>query len=140
MSLSEVINVHRYDEPEWRAIHDDLYTYSQDKHVFATNGGEVYRKGWEWTQCIYGLQKLGMLRPDAKALGVGAGRESIIFWLSDHINHVTATDLYGNARWSLLNGAEASSKILKNPQRFCDRKVDLSKITFQNAGYKSPIR
>ena len=99
-SLSEVINPIRYEDPEWDAHHRDLEGYSVDKHVFRHTGGEVYRKGWEWTQCIFGLQKLGMIRSNAKALGVGAGHEPVIFWLADRIGLVTATDLYGNETWS----------------------------------------
>jgi SAM-dependent methyltransferase len=131
--LSEVINPARYRDNEWNALHRDIESYSTDKHVFRHTGGEVYRKGYEWTQCIFGLQKLGLIRHGARALGVGAGREPVIFWLADHIGHVTATDLYGNEGWSNHRDAEAPADVLTDPGRYCPRPYAAHKIAFQNA-------
>jgi SAM-dependent methyltransferase len=139
-SLSEVINPIRYEDPQWDAQHRNLESYSVDKHVFRHTGGEVYRKGWEWTQCIFGLKKLGMIRSDAKALGVGAGHEPVIFWLADRIGLVIATDLYGNETWSKTHGAEATADLLTNPEQYCPRTIAKSKIIFKNAdGTKLPF-
>lgn len=137
ISLSEVINVSRYDDPEWMNIHRELETYSTDKHVFKHTSGEVYRKGWEWTQCVYGLSKLGAIQPEARALGVGAGREPVIFWLSDRIRHVVATDLYGNETWSKSKdgsvGNEAPEDILHDATQYCPRPFNSSRVSFENA-------
>lgn len=142
MPLSEVINPARWSEPEWLRLHHDLATYSTDAHCFLTPGkhkDDLVRKGWEWTQCIYGLNKLGLVRPDARALGVGAGREPVIFWLSDRIEHVTATDLYGNETWSTNNSAEAPAEIVAHPEHFCARSFDMAKVRFEHAdGTKLP--
>ena len=116
-----------YGDPGWRLFHEELATYSYDLHVFLP---EIYRKGWEWTQTIWGLQRLGMLRPDARAIGVGAGRESVIFWLADHLGYVLATDLYGNDLWSTSDGKEADAAILSDPQQFSRRPVDPAKLAF----------
>jgi len=131
MSLCELCSPSRYAEPEWMAIHRDVESYSIDKHVFwHTNGGHVYRKGWEWTQCLYGLRQLGALRPSAAALGVGAGREPVIFYLANQIAQVTALDLYGNEQWSSNNGAEATADVIEHPERWCPRRMDFSRIRF----------
>ena len=103
-----------YEDATWRGLHEDLATYSFDNHVFLP---EIYRKGWEWTQTIWGLQQLGMLDGGARAIGVGAGRESVIFWLADHLGYVLATDLLGNKLWSAGREAEeADAAILADPQ------------------------
>jgi SAM-dependent methyltransferase len=130
MSLSEVINPRRYRDREWLKFHAELESYSTDKHVFLHTQGEVVRKGYEWTQCIYGLSRLGFIVKDAKALGVGAGREPVIFWLADRIAHVTATDLYGNETWS---ANEAPSEILGNPNAFCPRSFAIDRVSFMSA-------
>jgi SAM-dependent methyltransferase len=132
-SLSEIINPNRYLDPQWDRLHRDLEAYSVDKHVFHHLSGEVVRKGYELTQCIFGLAALGMLRPEAQALGVGAGHEPVIFWLSDHIAHVVATDLYGNETWSTSGGAEATADVFDRPERYCPHAFTRDKITFQNA-------
>jgi SAM-dependent methyltransferase len=127
LPLSCLTNPKHYDDPRWRELHLDLLSYSFDRHVFLP---EVYRKGWEWTQTIWGLERLGMLAPQHRALGVGAGRESVIFWLADRLQHVVATDLYGNEMWSNEGGREADPLILQDPGRFCPRPVDRTKVSF----------
>ncbi|WP_440468477.1 class I SAM-dependent methyltransferase [Pseudomonas sp. YH-1] len=131
--LSEVINPARYDDQEWMRLHEELETYSVDKHVFFTEAGHIYRKSWEWTHCLYGLGKSGVIAGNAKALGVGAGREPVIFWLADRIGEVVATDLYGNEEWSAAGGKEASSEVITDTQKFCPRPINLTNIKFENA-------
>jgi len=125
--LCELANPGKYSNAEWRAIHADLETYSYDKHVFSPH---VYRKGWEWTQAVYGLKILGMINPDYSALGVGAGRECVIFWLGAHLRKVVATDLYGNKDWTKQWGKEADAGIMDNPQKYCPRKMNMDNIQF----------
>lgn len=126
-SLCELCDPARYDDPDWMTLHREIETYSVDKHVFRhTNGGHVYRKGWEWTHCVYGLERLGALRPDSRALGVGAGREPLIFYFGERIAQVTALDLYGG-QWT----NEATADILKHPERWCPKKTDLSRVRFR---------
>ncbi len=118
-----------YRHPEWRTLHRELAEYSFDQHVFSPN---IYRKGWEWTQAAYGLKKLDMLHPEYTALGVGAGRECLIFWLGERLRQVIATDLYGNATWTSVHGREADPGVLKNPQQYCRKPMDMSAIQFMN--------
>src|SRR6266498_3862999 len=118
-----------YRHRGWRELHRELLSYSCDRHVFSPN---VCRKGWEWTQAAYGLQKLGMLRREYSALGVGAGRECLIFWLGDRVGRVLATDLYGNLSWSTQGGREADEEVVRDPQKYCPRPADLSRIQFMN--------
>jgi len=59
-----------------------------------SHGGALHRKYWEWGLGLYGLHTLGCIRPDAVALGVGAGVEWPLFYLANRVNTVYATDLY----------------------------------------------
>jgi SAM-dependent methyltransferase len=110
----------------------DLATYSYDAHIFnADRAPDIYRKGWEWTQAIWGLEQLDMIRPDYRAIGVGAGRECVIFWLGDRLRTVVASDLYGGAGWSDSGGREADQAVLEDPQRFCPRPIRSDVIEFK---------
>lgn len=60
------------------------------------SNGAVHRKHWEWALGLYGLYKLGCIRPDAQALSVGAGVEWPLFYLANHVKRVVATDLYSD--------------------------------------------
>jgi SAM-dependent methyltransferase len=138
--LCELLNPARYDDPNWLALHEELERYSLDKHCFQSSHGAIYRKGWEWTHCVYGLRQLGMLQPHHRAVGVGAGRECVIYYLADHIAHVTATDLYGRTDWTSGGGKEADLELLEESKQHCPATVDFSKISFEskdgtNLGY-----
>jgi SAM-dependent methyltransferase len=131
-TLSGIVNPAHYSNAEWLALHHELSNYSIDKHCFQNCSGEIYRKGWEWTQCLYGLRELQMLKPEYRALGVGVGRESVIYYLADHIAHVMATDLYGAQSWSSQGGREADLALLEASKAYCPVSVNFSKITFEN--------
>jgi SAM-dependent methyltransferase len=132
LPLSCVVAPSCYDDPDWLALHRDLERYSTDKHCFLHTGGHVNRKGWEWTQCLHGLRRLGAITPGARALGIGVGREPVIFHLAEHIAHVTATDLYDEAAWSSSGGREAERALLDAAIAACPPSLDLSRITFDN--------
>ena len=72
-----------------------------------------------------------MIRPDHRAIGVGAGRECVIFWLGDRLRTVVASDLYGGANWSDTGGREADPAVLEDPQRFCPRPIRSDVIEFK---------
>lgn len=129
--LCEVMNPGRYEQVDWLALHADLERYALDRHCFQSFNGAVYRKGWEWTHCVYGLRELGMLQPHHRALGVGAGRECVIFYLADHIAQVTATDLYGAVEWSGDGGKEADPGLLEQAKDRVPATVDFTRIRFE---------
>lgn len=59
-------------------------------------GTFIHRKSWEYGLCIEGLEQLGVVRPDAVALAVGAGYERPLFYFANKIARMVATDLYDN--------------------------------------------
>jgi len=75
----------------------------------------IHRKVWEWAQGLYALQHLGLLRDEATAIGVGAGIEPVIFYLTNHIQMVYATDIYGEGGF----GEEtAFGDMITHPERY----------------------
>lgn len=132
LPLSSLINVAAFRDQRWMELFRELGSYSYDGHIFVNDHPpNVYRKGWEWTQTIWGLERVGMLQPHYKAIGVGAGRECVIFWLGDKIGTVIATDLYGNAQWSTGGGNVADSAVLEDPQAFCPRPIRTESVEFR---------
>jgi len=53
----------------------------------------------------------GALRRDAEVLGVGAGNEPTLFWLTQYVRRVFATDRYASAGWE----ESAMSSMLVDP-------------------------
>jgi len=70
-----------------------------------------HRKHWEWAMGVLSLQKLGMLKPDSLALGIGCGGEQMPFFLSNYLGYVFCTDLYG-----ISPRDEARPSMLTDPQ------------------------
>lgn len=56
--------------------------------------GREHRKYWEFAQVARSLSDFGAIHRDAEILGVGAGVETTIFWATNHVRRVFATDLY----------------------------------------------
>jgi SAM-dependent methyltransferase len=68
---------------------------------------EQYRRGrkyWEWDYLVDCAERLNLLRPDARALGMGVGREVLMFYFARHCQEVIATDLYSSdTEWREAN-------------------------------------
>lgn len=73
--------------------------------------GAEYRKHWEVAQAARTMATTGVLRPDAEVLGVGAGTEPTLFWLTNHVRRVFATDLYLAGAWE----ESANARMLTEP-------------------------
>lgn len=56
----------------------------------------VHRKSWEYALCIQGLTELGAVQPEARAIAIGAGYETPLFYFANRIAKMVATDLYDN--------------------------------------------
>lgn len=132
LALCGLTNPAAYGNERWLQLHDELGTYSYEAHIFGNRvPPNFYRKGWEWAQAAYGLERLGMLQPHFSAIGVGAGRECLIFWLGERLQRVVATDLYGNAVWSQEGGREADAAVLEDPAAFSPRPIRQEAIEFR---------
>lgn len=100
---------------------------------------QPHRKGWEWAQGLYAAQQLGLLRPDASALGVGAGVEPIIFYLTNHLEMVHATDIYGEGSFAqqeapstMLTAPETHATIPFRRDRLAVMRMDGRRLDFPN--------
>lgn len=72
----------------------------------------IHRKAWEYGLSIEGLERLGMVTPDARAIAVGAGTEPVLYHFANCIGRMVATDLYENP------GNEGNPAMLLDPATF----------------------
>lgn len=75
-------------------------------------GPYIHRKAWEYGLCVQGLFELGAIHPGAKGLGVAAGYERPLFYLTKYVDKIVATDLYDNP------DHEGKPEMLTNPEKF----------------------
>jgi SAM-dependent methyltransferase len=74
-----------------------------------------HRKLWEYAMLTLFLEDSGLLREDTRILSVGAGHETVLFWLANHVEMVCATDIYGEGSFG---EQEADSLMLTDPAAF----------------------
>src|SRR5215207_1031560 len=106
-----------FADPELRELIREVYASDLDYFGdpdFPT--GREYRKYWEVAMTLRAFRSLGILREDARVLGVGAGREATIYWLTRHVGEVVTTDLYESEDdWS---ETDSSADMLTDPGRY----------------------
>ena len=110
VQLCELANPAKWDNPEWRRVLDALRLPADKKLA-------MHRKAYEFTQTAWGLDRLGVLTEDAAVLSVGAGHESLAYWLANRVRLVVATDLYPGD-WEGSAGSEGDSRVLRHPEEF----------------------
>jgi SAM-dependent methyltransferase len=103
--LNAVCHPRFWDDPEWLMVLRQL------------DLDQVHRKAWEWTQCVFGLERLGVLGPQTRVLGVGAGHEVVLYYLANRCAEVIGTDLYEGDFASSL-AAEADPGFVADPSRY----------------------
>ncbi len=72
----------------------------------------IERKVWEYAMVMLFLEELGYFNDTSEVLSVGAGDERVLFWLTNHVGRVIATDIYGEGPFS---AREAESSMLTDP-------------------------
>lgn len=109
--LCELANPAKWDNPDWMRLLLDLKVVRRDKL-------SMHRKAYEFTQLLYGLERLRRLHDGTRVLSVGAGHEPILYWLANHVGSVVATDLYQEGRWASGRGMEGDGHVVTRPRDY----------------------
>ena len=109
LPLNSLTNIAAWDDPEWRAV-SRLLGLSQDS-------GWFHRKAFEWTHCIYGLERLDALGPGRRVLGGAAGPECTLYSLAHRSEFTVATDLYSRG-FTDSHAQEANPDFLTRPEKY----------------------
>jgi SAM-dependent methyltransferase len=92
--------------------------------------GTEHRKAWEVAMTARALRDFGALRADAEILGVGAGHEATIFWLTRYVRRVFATDLYlEDDSWS---ATDSEAQMLVSPEQLTSLEWNLRRLVVQH--------
>lgn len=105
------------------------------------------RKAWEYTAICRALEDAGMIRPGARGLGFGVGREPLVAAFAAQGVHVVATDLPSEdsraTRWGQAGEELARLEALRRPdspeqgfrERVSYRSVDMNAIPKDLVGF-----
>lgn len=95
-------------------IHRTDWTTPTNKIVGRRKPGFIHRKDWEWALGIIAMKRFNRLNDKCIAIGIGAGREEVLFYLANHLKHVYATDIYDGKQWNNF----APSDFPENPKKY----------------------
>jgi SAM-dependent methyltransferase len=93
LRFNKACGLEDFTDPELVAVLRDVFVPEVERSAGYPAGAER-RKHWEVAMSVRALREFGALRPDAELLGVGAGSEATVFYLTRHARRVVATDLY----------------------------------------------
>ncbi len=107
------LKLEHFQNPAFRAEMREVFAHLAANYADYPNGNEV-AKVWEITQAVRGLRDHGSMHRNADILGVAAGHEHTVFYLTNYVRRVFATDLYANnVDWN-----EAAAGMLTTPAGF----------------------
>jgi SAM-dependent methyltransferase len=121
--LCELANPAKWDNPEWMRILEELKVVPRDKE-------SMHRKGYEFTQLLYGLERLGRLHEGTDVISIGAGHEAILYWLANRVGSVVATDLYEEGRWDSTGAREGDERVVQWPEDFAPFPYRTDRLVF----------
>jgi SAM-dependent methyltransferase len=94
LGYNRLCNVEDFEHPAFRRLLREIFAYQLERVGPSFPLGRETRKEWEVAMAARTLADFGCLHRRAEILGVGAGHEPTIFWLTNHVGRVFATDLY----------------------------------------------
>jgi SAM-dependent methyltransferase len=129
LMLNRLCYLEDWDNKELRKIINELqnpiyetYIHRNDWTTTSTNNkivgmrkpGLIHRKDWEWALGIIAMKRFNKLNDKCTAIGIGAGREEVLFYLANNLKHVYATDIYDGKEWDNF----APSDFPENPKKY----------------------
>src|SRR5262249_26618082 len=109
VQLCELANPAKWDNPAWMVLLRDLGL--PDVKL------SMHRKNYEFTQLAFGMETLGLLRDDVSVISIGAGHETVLFWLANRVGRVVATDLYEGV-WQNVQSREGDAAVLEKGHEY----------------------
>jgi SAM-dependent methyltransferase len=141
LGYSKLCELRDFRDPELRELMRDMAGVGPERPDYPD--GEEHRKPWEVAMSARALRDFGALREDAEILGVGAGSEVTIFWLTRHARRVFATDLYlTEDSWSqmdsgagMLHAPEGETTLDWNPQRLVVQHMNALDLRYEDNSF-----
>lgn len=113
IAYNTALNLEHFSDPAFMASMREIFHHLALNYADYPSGNEV-AKVWEVVQAVRGLRDFGALTRSSDVLGVAAGHEHTVFYLTNYVARVFATDLYfGNEDWN-----EAKTAMLVSPENF----------------------
>jgi SAM-dependent methyltransferase len=142
LGYNKVCNLEDFAHPDVRRTIRTVFAHELARFGPNFPAGVEYRKHWEVAMAARTFADHGVLRPDAAVLGVAAGNEPTVFWLTNHVGRVFATDLYlqeGNwgesANASMLVAPGGHWPAAWNPRRLVVQHMNALELRYEDGSF-----
>ena len=128
ISLNKLCCIEDWDNEEMASLINKFQNklfYDQCGGILARKPGLIHRKDWEWALGSLAMKRFGKLNENCIAIGVGAGKEAILYHLANHLKHVYATDLYRGDGWNKFSPPD----FIRNPRKYAPFQYNESALT-----------
>ena len=142
LSYNKVCNLEDFTHPSLLPVIRDAFEHELKRFGPAFPTRREYRKYWEVAMTIRAFRDLGLFHGAAEFLGVGAGNEPTVFYLTRVAKRVFATDLYlGSGAWgesanaSMLTVPEGHWPFAWNPRRLVVQHMDALDLRYEDSAF-----
>ncbi|MBP0464467.1 class I SAM-dependent methyltransferase [Roseomonas sp. PWR1] len=97
----------------------------------------VHPRQWEMAAAFLALAEAGVLRPDARGIAFGSGREPLTFAVASRVAQLTATDLYeAGTAWDVARTNDPLAFVLGSaPKGFDAARLAVHHMDMRQVGY-----
>jgi SAM-dependent methyltransferase len=130
LGYNKLCELEDFRDEELRTLIRRIFSFEIDALGPDFPTGFEYRKYWEVAMAVRTLRDFGALHERAEVFGVGAGTELTLFWLTNVVRRVFATDLYlePGSSW----GRTARTAMLSEPERFAPVRWNPRRLVVQH--------
>lgn len=96
IAFNKACEIEDFSHPDLFGVIRDVCRHKLPYFDPAYPAGAEYNKDWEVSMSVRTLREFGVLNRDSTILGVAAGKEDTIFYLTNYVKQVFATDRYLN--------------------------------------------
>lgn len=139
LGFNRVCNIEDFAHPDLVAEMHEVLPHKVRHFGAGFPRGVEHCKDWEVAMATRTLRHFGAIRPDASILGVAAGMESTIFYLSKRVREVMVVDRYAQpGAWGLnsplwmLVSPELGAVGDCDPERLVVQHMDARRLRFPN--------
>lgn len=142
LGYNRLCQIEDFEHPALRPLFATVFPHEIDRRGSSFPLGRETRKDWEVAMAARTLRDFGVLHRGSDVLGVGAGHEPTVFWLTNHVRRVFATDLYIEpgvwkefADSSMLTDPGRHYPSLWDPQRLVVQSMDALELRHPDASF-----
>jgi SAM-dependent methyltransferase len=130
LGYNKLCNLEDFAHPDLLSTVREVFAHEMGRFGPDFPRGREYRKYWEVAMAARALRDAGVLDGKADVLGVGAGNEPTIFWLTGHVGRVFATDLYLGTTEDWQQSANAG--MFLHPERYWPARWNRRRLVVQH--------